>query len=127
MSSRPRSWNFIAGIPPAATRSDFMIRILLVQIGCKRDEFNEPLAIACLEAGIRRDEPHGEIYVTQVWDKLENPDIGSLLTQDWDIVGFSLEIGSLDRFIEWYEALTAVSPTTIAIAGNVIPTHSYAA
>jgi radical SAM superfamily enzyme YgiQ (UPF0313 family) len=102
------------------------MRVLLVQLGCDRPELNEPLAIACLDSALQGSGLEG-IESVQIWDKLEPYRIKDLLLQKWDLICFSLEIGSMARFRAWYRECQARCPRTPVLVGNVIPIHAYEA
>ncbi len=102
------------------------MRILLVQLSCTRPEYNEPIAITCLEAALR-SKLGSDAEIVQCWDKVDPNALTTLVGEHWDLIGFSMEIGSLERFQYWYEACRELNPPPLIVVGNVIPTHSYVA
>lgn len=96
-------------------------RILLIDLGSDRPEFNEPIGIGRLASVIGRDAPHWTVDTH--WSMVDGDvDLDSDLSR-YDIVGISAQIGALQRLESLLDAVDKLRDT-IAVVGNILATYA---
>lgn len=102
------------------------MKVLLLEIGGPREEYNEPLGIELINAYLRsRFRDHNiEIEVDLMWffETSRLPQKNDIIK--YDVIGVSLQIGSISRFTEFYSEYCKLVNPPILILGNVIPTFA---
>ncbi len=98
------------------------LKILLLDLGTPRDEFNEPIGIECIANYLKNKTDN--LYIDldsydmyEVYDKSKIP--------QYDILGISINIGTLDRFDDIYKFIKVNNLKIPIIVGNAIPTFAY--
>lgn len=101
-----------------------MLKILLIDLGDVRRELNEPLGIECISSRVIREK---KVKVNVCWYNMiesETVFLESLL--QYDIIGISMNIGSLERFEHIYAFLLKNGTKKFPlILGGCIPTFAY--
>ena len=102
------------------------MRILLFEIGGPRQEFNEPLGIeiigAYLKSQFAKEQIPIQVDIKWFFETEMLPDKNEM--QGYDVLGFSLQIGSYKRFRKVYDIYCTISSPPVLIIGNVIPTFA---
>ena len=81
-----------------------MLEILLIDLGDTRGELNEPLGIECISSRVIRQ---GNVKVNMCWYNM----VKSIPFDDlfqYDCIGISMNIGTLNRFEKIYDFLMKV-------------------
>lgn len=96
------------------------MRIVLAEIGCTRQEFNEPLGVESIAGAIQHYLAiRPELAWLKAGDELDLTNVSHS-----DVVGISLQIDSLARFDEVYQRLLAMPTTPHLVLGNLLPTYA---
>lgn len=99
-----------------------MKKLLLIDLGDTRGELNEPLGIECISSRVIKA---GNIKVDMCWYSMIEPDFFENLLQ-YDLIGISMNIGTLSRFEKIYDSLMKSKKNEIPlILGGCIPTFAY--
>lgn len=98
-----------------------MKNILLMDLGDLRGELNEPLGIECISSRVVREL---NINVDMVWYNMSNSLCSQELLQ-YDLIGVSMNIGTLPRFEEIYSYMQVYRPQLPLVLGGCIPTFAY--
>lgn len=96
------------------------VKIALIDLGDLRDELNEPLGIECISSRIIREY---KINVDMYWQCIKEPELNKLL--EYDIVGLSMNIGTLPLFDKIYNYFRVQKPNFPLVLGGCIPTFAY--
>lgn len=95
------------------------LKVLLVDLGSHRKEFNEPIGIECIETYVTRRL--GNIF----FDSDIYPNFDKNKIADYDILGISLNVGTLDIFDDIYNFIKKNNLNIPIIVGNTIPTYGF--
>lgn len=101
-----------------------MLKLLLIDLGDVRGELNEPLGIECISSRIIREN---KVSVDIRWYNMVESEalfLNNLLR--YDIIGISMNIGTLERFGHIYDFLMKSGKRKFPIIlGGCIPTFAY--
>jgi radical SAM superfamily enzyme YgiQ (UPF0313 family) len=101
------------------------VKILLYDLGTVRSEINEPLGIETLAIFLEKHDP--KIKVDLKWFHVENRISTKQELESYDIIGFSLNIGTYERFIEACSLIEQLDYNPTVVVGNVLGTFAYEA
>ena len=102
------------------------MKVLLFEIGGPREEYNEPLGIELIATNLISEFTKEKIpiQVDVKWyfetEKLPSKDEMA----QYDVIGFSLQIGSFERFSKVYDDYCKLPKQPVIVVGNVIPTFA---
>ncbi|GAA0922152.1 B12-binding domain-containing radical SAM protein [Virgisporangium aurantiacum] len=99
------------------------MRVMLVELGADRDEFNEPIALGCLAAALRNANI-SDLNVEQRWLMLDPtlPTVEEL--RNVEVVGVSAQIGSLDRLDRLMGIVAGLANPPVVVVGNLLATYA---
>ncbi len=99
------------------------MKVLLLELGCDRREYNEPLGLANIASAIKASHGNG-VHVEQAWRKLSGtlPDLTPYTSAD--LLAVSMQIGSLGHFETLYKSLSVVPSPPRLVVGNLLPTYA---
>ncbi len=100
------------------------MHIWLHEVGCEREEFNEPLGLGLLAAVAQSKSAVDSVTCT--WRKLQQ-DISWSTLGTGDIVGVSLQIDSLAAMDLLYNDYIATKCQATLVVGNLLPTYATSA
>lgn len=97
------------------------MNVVLVDLGDVRNELNEPIGIECISTYLRNN---GFEEVDLKWHSMQN----NILIEDvisYDVISFSMNIGTLNRFNSIYEEIRTIDKIKPIFLGGNIPTFAY--
>lgn len=97
------------------------INVLLLDLGDARGELNEPLGIECIATSLKTFNYN---TVDIRWLNMEC-NLNQLEIEKYDVIGISMNIGTLNRFEELLSTINRRNPKINIIAGGTIPTFGY--
>lgn len=97
------------------------INVLLLDLGDARGELNEPLGIECIATSLNTFNYN---TVDVKWLNMEY-DLNKLEIEKYDVIGISMNIGTLNRFEELLSIINRRNPKINIITGGTIPTFGY--
>lgn len=97
-------------------------KVLLIEIGCDRDELNEPIALSCLTSYAHAQLGRGSFDATYLWHRASPVDWTAIDYAQYALVCISLQIRSYHEFLHILDALEKQSYPGTVVVGNVIPT-----
>lgn len=101
-----------------------MLKLLLIDLGDIRGELNEPLGIECISSRVIKEK---KIDVDLYWyNMIESETLFGEKILQYDIIGISMNIGTLQRFEHIYELIMHSGNIKFPIIlGGCIPTFAY--
>jgi len=102
------------------------MKVLLFEIGGPREEYNEPLGLELiatfLKSQFEKEQIPIQVDVKWFFETEKIPDKSEI--SKYDVCGFSLQIGSLERFSKIYDEYCTLPNKPVFVVGNVIPTFA---
>ena len=101
-----------------------MLKLLLIDLGDIRGELNEPLGIECISSRVIKEK---KIDVDLYWyNMIESETLFGEKILQYDIIGISMNIGTLQRFEHIYDLIMHSGNIKFPIIlGGCIPTFAY--
>lgn len=99
------------------------MKILLLDLGTERKEYNEPIGIETLAGFLKKNAPQCEIKLEWVKDDDVIPKVKEL--DQYEIIGLSLNIKTYDRFKRFYRDLDSIQKKPLILIGNVLASFAY--
>jgi radical SAM superfamily enzyme YgiQ (UPF0313 family) len=99
-----------------------MRKILLWDLGTPREELNEPIGIELLASYILKYTINSSVKLR--WSKTDN-NYEQLRHEYYDIVGLSLNLGTLSVFKAIHSIIAQQNQNTIIVLGGTLPTFAY--
>lgn len=100
------------------------IKILVVAFKDDRDELNEPLGIECIKSSINETHLNNITSIDLEWCYTYK-ELDFQKVSNYDIIAFSLNIGDLNNFDNFYKSVYKKLNNNFLVVGGNIPTFAY--